>query len=39
METNRELWDNYEAPGVESVVSPEELEREVLYAGTITQEA
>lgn len=28
---------SYEAPCIEAVLTPEELEREVLYAGTISQ--
>jgi len=29
---------NYEAPKVEEVLSAEDIEREVLYAGTVTQQ-
>ena len=27
---------SYEAPAIESVLSPDDLQREVLYAGTVT---
>lgn len=39
METSLKVGDDYEAPRVESVVNPEELEREVLYAGSVTADA
>lgn len=34
-----DLNNEYEAPRVEAVVNPEELEREVLYAGGMTVHA
>lgn len=34
-----EVCEDYEAPMVEAVVSAKEMEREVLYAGTITEAA
>jgi hypothetical protein len=37
LETEKEnLQTDYESPQIESVLSPERLEREVLYAGTVS---
>jgi hypothetical protein len=34
---NTQATSSYEAPRIEAVLTPEELEREVLYSGTFSQ--